>query len=153
FSPGSHAHTALRRADKVDQVPHLRRTFPGGDGVEGMSEVLRPPKEDEEGVLELANLRGAEAGAAQPNAIDGTHRMRAIHDAEGGDVAAGGTQAAQQRQPADTHELMNDAVAGHKCLIPNLHVSTQRCPGRHDDAILNPAIVADMGDAHEEVVV
>ncbi len=80
-------------------------------------QVAAHTEEDAERGRDGADARRVEPRAAQPDAIDAAHRVRPVHDGERRHVATGARQAAQDREAADAHVLVDDAVARDERLI------------------------------------
>jgi hypothetical protein len=89
--------------------------------------------------------------AAEPDAVDAAHRVRAVHYRERRHVARRARQAAHDRQAADAHVLVHDAVPRDERVVVHDDVPGDERAARDDDARPEAAVVGDVRVDHHEV--
>src|SRR5881409_1414830 len=122
---GPEGDAPARAADEGEQVVDIGRAHLGFDARDGGGEIGARTEEDAEGGAERTQALAVEAGAAQPDAVEAAHGVRAVDDREGRQVTRGAREPAHDDEPPDPAVLVHDAVAGHEGLS-----STTTCPPR-----------------------
>src|SRR2546426_11338314 len=86
---GPEGDAAARAADEGEQVVDVGRAHLGLDARDRGGAIGARAEEDAEGGGERAQALAVEAGAAQPDAVEAAHGVRAVDDREGGQITRG----------------------------------------------------------------
>src|SRR5438046_6330439 len=101
---GPEGDAPARAADEGEQVVDVGRAHLGLDAGDRGREVRARAEEDAEGGGERAYALAVEAGAPQPDAVEAAHRVRAVDDRKGRQIARGAREPAHDDQPPDRSE-------------------------------------------------
>src|SRR3989475_12347833 len=80
---GPEGDAAARAADEGEEMVDVGRAHLGLDARDRRGEIGARAEEDAEGGGERAHALAVEAGAAQPDAVEAAHGVRAVDDREG----------------------------------------------------------------------
>src|SRR5919197_6040403 len=98
---GPEGDAPARAADEGEEVVDVGRAHLRLDARDRSGEVGARVEEDAEGRRERAHAVAVEAGAAEPDAVQAAHGVRAVDDREGRQVARGARQPAHDGEPPD----------------------------------------------------
>lgn len=104
-----------------------------------------------EAVEFLAFLMG-EAGAAQSDHIEAADAVVAPGNATRGEVEGDGGASLHEGQGADADELVDEAIAGDEGAIVHGDKAGEEGAIGDDDAVADPAVMAEMTVGHEQIV-
>lgn len=101
---------------------------------------------------QLQSLRGVIARPAQPHHVQPAQAVDPPRNGVGRQILADRRSALHQRQRADAHELVDQAVAGNERPILDRHMPAEHRAVGDQDVIAQARVVAHMAVRHQKII-